>query len=120
MAGEGTAGELLCADTGNSNLRRTLQAAGRRLKRVRFEAVQFFFEEFVSQLEVRVKNGDQTGFYKRLEGINLEGRRLCSVHYIKDEEDRVLRDVGLTRDQQIQWLSTLVNTKPPALDLNII
>ena len=86
MAGEGTAGELLCADTGNSNLRRTLQAAGRRLKRVRFEAVQFFFEEFVSQLEVRVKNGDQTGFYKRLEGINLEGRRLCSVQYIKDEQ----------------------------------
>ena len=53
------AGELLRADPANLNLRRTLEAAGKRLKRVRFEAVQRFFEEFVSQLEVCIKDGDQ-------------------------------------------------------------
>ena len=50
--------ELLRTDQGNSNLRRTLKAAEKRLKRVRFEAVQILFEEFVSQLEVRIKDGD--------------------------------------------------------------
>ena len=78
--------ELLRADPGSSNLRRTLKAAETRLKRVRFEAVQRFCEEFVSQLEVRIKDGDQASFYKHLKGIHLEGRRLCSVQYIKDEQ----------------------------------
>ena len=77
---------LLRADPGNSNLRRTLKEDGKRLKRVRFEAVQSFFKEFVSKLEVRIKDGDQASFYKHLKGIHLEGRRLCSVQYIKDEQ----------------------------------
>ena len=43
------------------------------------------FEEFVSQLEIRIKAGDHVGFYKHLKGVDLEGRRSCSVPYIKDE-----------------------------------
>ena len=65
---------------------------------MKFEAVQRFFEEFVSQLEVCITDGNQAGFYKHLKG-NLEGRGLCSVQYIKDEEDRLLRDMGLIRDR---------------------
>ena len=87
--------ELLRTDQGNSNLRRTLKAAEKRLKRVRFEAVQILFEEFVSQLEVRIKDGDQTSFYKHLNGMDLEGRRSCSVQYMKDEEGKLLRDKEL-------------------------
>ena len=50
------AGELLRADPGsNRNLKRNLKPAGKRLKRVKFEAVQQFFEEFVSQVEIRIK-----------------------------------------------------------------
>ena len=96
------AGELLRADPANLNLRRTLEAAGKRLKRVRFETVQRFFEEFVSQLEVRIKDGDQGGFYKHLKGMDLEGRISCSVQYIKDEEGRLLRDMEHNRDRWVQ------------------
>ena len=45
-------------DLGDSNLRKSLKASRERLARVRIEAVQRFFEEFVSGLEVRIKNGD--------------------------------------------------------------
>ena len=62
---------------------------------MRFEAAQRFFEEFVSQLEVRIKDGDQTSFYKHLNGMDLEGRRSCSVQYMKDEEGKLLRDKEL-------------------------
>ena len=65
--------ELLRADPGNSNVRGTLKAAGK----VRFEAVQRFFEELVSQLEV--------GMAIRLIST-LEDRRSCIVQYVKDEE----------------------------------
>ena len=37
------------------------------------------FEEFFSQLGVRIKDGDQAGFYKHLKGIDLEGGRSCCV-----------------------------------------
>ena len=71
--------ELLRTDPANSNLRRTLKAAGTRLKCVRFEVVQRFFEEFVSQLEVRIRDGDQAGFYKHLKGmISRAGDRAAS------------------------------------------
>ena len=75
--------------TGDSNLRRTLKAAGNAVKRVKFEAVRIFFEEVVSQLEARINDGDQAGFYKHLKGVNLEGRRSCGVQYIKDEQGRL-------------------------------
>ena len=40
--------ELLRADPGDSNVRESPNAAGQRLERVRIEAVQRLFEEFVS------------------------------------------------------------------------
>ena len=81
--------ELFRVDPGDSNLRRTLKAAGNAVKRVKFEAVRIFFEEVVSQLEARINDGDQAGFYKHLKGVNLEGRRSCGVQYIKDEQGRL-------------------------------
>ena len=94
--------ELLPADPSSRNLRKYLKAGGKRRKRVRVEAVQRFFEEFVSQLEVRIKDGDQGGFYKHLKGMDLEGRISCSVQYIKDEEGRLLRDMEHNRDRWVQ------------------
>ena len=52
--------------------------------------------------------------------MDLDGRRSCSVQYIKDDEDRLLGDMELIRDRCVQWFSTLLNTKSPALDLNIV
>ena len=111
---------LLRADPGNSNLRRTLKEDGKRLKHVRFEAVQSFFKEFVSKLEVRIKDGDQAGFYKHLKEMDLEGRRSCRIQYIKDEERRLLRDMGIICSRWVQWFNTLLNTKSPVRDLSIV
>ena len=79
-------------------------------ERVRFDGVQRLFEEFVGQLEVRIKEGDQAGFYKHLKEMDLEGRRSCSVIYIKDEECILLQDIELIRDRWVQWFSTLLST----------
>ena len=95
--------EPLRADPDNVKLRRTLTAAAKRLECVRFEAVQRFFQDLVSQLEVHIKDGDQAGFNKHLKRTDLERRRSCSVQYIKDAEDRLVRDMGLIRDRWVEW-----------------
>ena len=82
--------------------------------------MQRFFEKFVSQLEVRIKDSDQASFYKHLKGMDFEGKKPCSSHYIKDAEGSLLRDMGLIRNRWVQWFSTLLNTKSPALDPNIV
>ena len=64
-------------------LRRNLKAADKCLKHVKIKAVQRFFEEFVSQLEIHITAGDLPGFYKHLKGIDLEGRRSRIVQDIR-------------------------------------
>ena len=57
------------------NLRKALKTAKKHLKRARAEGLQRFFEECVSQLEVRIREGDQFGFYKHLKEMDVEGKR---------------------------------------------
>ena len=52
--------------------------------------------------------------------MNLEGRISCSVQYIKDEEGRLLRDMGLTCDRRVQRFNSLLNTKSRALDRCVV
>ena len=56
-------------------LRRALKATTKQLKRTRAEAVQRFFEDYVSQLEGRIGEGVQFGFYKHFKGMDVEGER---------------------------------------------
>ena len=86
-----------------SNSGGTLTAAAKRLGCVRFEALQRFFQDFVGQLEVRIEDGDQAGFNKHPKRTDLEGKRSFSVQYIKDAEDRLVRDMGLIRDRWVEW-----------------
>ena len=67
-------------------LRRALDATTKQLKRTRAEAVQRFFEDYVSQLEGRIREGDQFGFYKHLKGMDVEGKRTFNSRHIKYEE----------------------------------
>ena len=85
---------------------------------MRIEAGQRFFHEFVSQREVRIKDSDQFGFNKHLKQMDFEKKSCC--HNIKDAEGSLLREKGLIRDRWVQWVSTLHNTKSPALDPNIV
>ena len=62
----------LRAEPHNSNLRKVVKMAGKKLRKVRKAAVLSFFWNFVRKLETRTREGDQTGFYKHLKTMNLE------------------------------------------------
>ena len=79
-----------------------MKTAMKQLKREWAEYVQRFFEEYVSQLEGRIREGDQFGFSKHLKGIDVEGKRTFSSHYIRHEEGRLLWDMGLIRERWVR------------------
>ena len=101
-------------------LRQALKATIKQLKRTRAEAVQRFFEDYVSQLEGHIREGDQFGFCKYLKGMDVEGKRTFDSQYIKDEESRLLRDNALIRERWARWFHKLLNTKSPTLDPSIV
>ena len=103
----------------NSNLRKVVKMAGKKLRKVRKAAVLSFFWDFVRKLEARTRGGDQAGLYKRLKTMNLEGKRDRSSAYVKDENGALLRDVELIRERWVRWFHTLLNAKSPRLDPNI-
>ena len=96
-----------------------MKTATKQLKRARAEGVQKFFEQYVSQLEGRIRGGDQFRFYKHLKGMDVEGKRTFNSQYIRDEEGRLLRDIELIRERWVRWLHKLLNTKSPTLDPTI-
>ena len=91
----------------------------KQLKRAWAEYVRRFFEEYVSQLEGRIGEGDQFGFSKHLKGIDVEGKRTFNSHYIRDEESRLMWDMGLIRERWARGFHKLLNTKSPTLDPTI-
>ena len=101
-------------------LRRALKATTKQLKRTRAEAVQRFFEDYVSQLEGRIREGDQFGFYKHLKGMDAEGKRTFDSQYIKHEEGRLLRDNAFIRERCVRWFHKQLNTKSPTLDPSVV
>ncbi|MEP2987319.1 MAG: hypothetical protein ABJO88_00025 [Parasphingorhabdus sp.] len=106
------------ADLGNINLRRCLKTAAKGLEHVRIDALPTLIKGFVSQLELRIKNGDQAGFYKQPKRVNFGRNKSCSPQYFKDAEGSLPRNMGLICDWWLQWFSTLINTKGQALDPN--
>ena len=87
--------------------------------KVRKAAVLSFSWDFVCKLESRTRRGDQAGFYKHLQTMNLVGKRDRSSAYVKDENGVVLRVVELIRERWVRWFHTLLNAKSPMLDPNI-
>ena len=78
------------------------------------------FEDYVSRLVGRIREGDPFGFYKHLKGMDVEGKRTLNSQYIKDEEGRLLRDNALIRELWVRWFHKLLNTKSPTLDPSIV
>ena len=64
-------------------LRQVLKATTKQLKRTREEAVRRFFIDYVSQLKRRIREGDQSSFYKHLKGMDVEGKRTFNSHSSK-------------------------------------
>ena len=109
----------LRAELHNSNLRKAVKMAGKKLWKVRKAAVLSFFWDFVHKLETRTREGNQAGFYKHLKTMTLEGKRDRSSAYVEDENGVLLRDVELIRERWVRWFHTLLNAKSPRLDPNI-
>ena len=82
--------------------------------------MQRFFEDCVSQLEGRIREGDQFVFFKHLKGMDVEVKRTFNSQYIKDEEGRLLRDNALICERWVRWLHKLLSTKSPTLDPSIV
>ena len=78
------------------------------------------FWDFVRKLEARVRQDDQTSFYKHLMKMSLKWKRDRSSVYIKDENGILLRDVDLLRERQVPSFHTHLNAKLLKLDSNII
>ena len=106
----------VCSAPNDRGLRRALKATTKQLKRTRAEAVQRFFEDYVSQLEGRIREGDQFGFY--WEGCGRE--RTFHSQYIKYEKGRLLRDNAFICERWVRWFHKLLNTKSPTLDPSIV
>ena len=109
----------LRAEHHNSNLRKAVKMAGKNLRKVRKAAVLSLFWNFLRKLETRTREGDQAGFYKHHETMNLERKRDRSSAYVKDENGVLLRDVELIRELWVRWFHTHLNAKSPRLDPNI-
>ena len=88
--------------------------------KVRKAAVLSLFWDFVSKLETCTREGNQTGFYRHLKKMNLEGKRDCTSAYVKYENGVLLRDVELIRERWVRWFHTLLNAKSPRFDQNIV
>ena len=90
----------------------------KNLRKVRKAAVLSSFHDFLRKLETCAREVDQTGFYKHLNTMNLEGKRDRSSAYVKDEDGVLLRDVEHPRTMG-RWFHTLLIAKSPKLDPNI-
>ena len=93
--------------------------AGKNLEKVRKVTMLSFFWAHVRKLEARAREGDQAGFFKHLEMMNLEGEQDRSSQFIKDDHGNLLRDVEFIRKRWVLWFHTLLNTKSPKVDPNI-
>ena len=73
MAIEKGARRRLRADLHSNNLGKSVNMSGKNLGKV----CTFLSDScaFVRKLETRVREGDQTGLYKHLQMINLEGKQ---------------------------------------------
>ena len=63
---------------------------------------------------------DQRGLFQRFKGVNTEDTRKVSSQYIRDEEDRMLRDPERVLGRWARFFGTPVNAKSDKLRPDII
>ena len=114
-----TAWQHLKTDTRDAQLRRAVRKACNWLKRVRSAAVVRFFERHVVELEKQLRMGDQHGFFQNIKSVQLEETKKVESQCVRDEEGRLLRDKGRTRERWVRFFRSLLNSKSDMLDANI-
>lgn len=79
------------------------------------------FDGCVGQRKERSGQGDLSGLYKRLKGIDMNGKNTLDSQCIEhQEDDRLLGDDGLIQERRLRWLQKPQNTKARTLGPSIV
>ena len=111
--------QRLKMDTRDAQLRRAVSKVCNWLKRVRSAAVVRFFERHVVELEKQLRMGDQHGFFQNIKSMQVEETKKVESQFIRDDEERLLRDKGRIRERWVRFFRSLLNSKSDMLDVDI-
>ena len=80
-----------------------------------------YLEVYACELEEFIVAGDIRGWYGYLRGgWKLQGKKLESAQYIRDEDGKLLRKLGEIRARWRRYFTSLLNTTSAALNKNVI
>ena len=100
---------------------RALRKACRKLREIMQAAEDRYLEVFACELEEFIVAGDVRGWYGHLKGgRKLQGKKLGSAQYIRDENGKLLRKLDEIRARWRRTFTSLLNTTSAALNRTII
>ena len=100
---------------------RALQKACRKLREIMQAAEERYLEVCACELEELILAGDMRGWYEHLKrGWELQGKKVGSAQYIKDEDGKLLRKLEEIRARWRRYFTSLLDTTSAALNRTII
>ena len=106
--------------TGGSAFR-ALRNACKTLREIIQAAEDRYLEVFACELEDFIVAGDLRGWYDHLKGgWKLQGKKLGSAQYIRDENGKLLRKLDEIRARWTRYFTSLLNTTSATLNRKII
>ena len=100
---------------------RALRKACKKLRETMQAAEGRYLEVYACELEEFIVAGDLRGWYGHLKGgWKLQGKKLGSPQYIRDENGKLLRKLDEIRARWRQYFTSLLNTTSAALNRTII
>ena len=100
---------------------RALRKACTKLRETMQAAEDRYLEVYACELEEFIVAGDVRGWYGHLKGgWKLQGKKLGSAQYIRDENGKLLRKLDEIRARWRRYFTSLLNTTSAALNRTII
>ena len=100
---------------------RALRKACKKLGEIIQAAEDRYLEVFACELEEFIVAGDLRGWHGHLKGgWKLQGKKLKSAQYIRDENGKLLRKLDEIRARWRQYFTSLLNTTSATLNQTII
>ena len=100
---------------------RALRKAYRKLREIMQVAEDRYLEVYACELEEFILAGDMRGWYGHLKGgWKLQGKKVESAQYIRDEDGKLLRKLEEIRARWRRYFTSLLNTTSAALNRTII
>ena len=100
---------------------RALRKACKKLRKIIQAAEYRYLEVFACELEEFIVAGDLRGWHGHLKGgWKLQGKKLRSAQYIRDENGKLLRKLDEIRARWRRYFTSLLNTTSATLNRTII